>query len=61
LTAAAFAIIYGGIREITVPSATPARYTLVVLAGVLIIKELMYQHVASVGDSIDSAEVMSDA
>jgi cation diffusion facilitator family transporter len=61
LTAAAFAIIYGGIREITAPTATPARYTLVVLAGVLIIKELMYRHVASVGDSIGSEAVKSDA
>jgi len=61
LTAAAFAIIYGGFREITAPTATPARYTLVVLAGVLIIKELMYRHVASVGDSISSEAVKSDA
>ena len=61
LTAVAFAIIYGGIPEITARSATPARYTLVVLAGVLIIKEPMHRHVASVGDFIDSAAVRSDA
>ena len=41
LMAAALGIIYEGIREITNPSATPAPYTLVVLAGVLIIKELL--------------------
>src|ERR1700741_570388 len=41
LMAAAFGIIYKGIREITAPNAAPAPYTLVVLAGVLIIKELL--------------------
>jgi len=61
LTTGAFAIIYGGVRELSAPTATPAPYTLVVLAGVLIIKELMYRHVASVGDSIGSAAVKSDA
>jgi cation diffusion facilitator family transporter len=61
LMAAALLIIYGGIREIVEPRGTPAPYTLVVLAGVLIIKELMYRHVASVGQSISSSAVMSDA
>lgn len=60
LTAAAFAIIYGGIREITAPH-MPARYTLVVLASVLVVKELMYRHVSSVADSIGSTAVKSDA
>lgn len=61
LMTAALAIIYGGIREITTPSGTPAPYTLVVLAGVLVIKELLFRHVASVGDSIGSTAVKSDA
>ncbi len=61
LMAAALAIIYEGIREITAPHGAPAPYTLVVLAGVLIIKELLFRHVASVGDSIDSTAVKSDA
>jgi cation diffusion facilitator family transporter len=61
LTAAALAIIYEGIREITAPHGAPAPYTLVVLAGVLIIKELLFRHVASVGDSIGSTAVKSDA
>ena len=61
LMAAALGIIYGGIREITTPSGTPASYTLVVLAGVLIIKELLFRHVDSVGDSIGSLAVKSDA
>jgi cation diffusion facilitator family transporter len=61
LMAAAFGIIYGGIREITAPSGTPAPYTLVVLAGILIIKELLFRHVASVGELIGSIAVRSDA
>jgi cation diffusion facilitator family transporter len=61
LMAAAFGIIYGGIREITAPSGTPAPYTLVVLAGILIIKELLFRHVAFVGESIGSIAVKSDA
>jgi cation diffusion facilitator family transporter len=61
LMAAALGIIYEGIREITTPSATPAPYTLVVLAGVLIIKELLFRHVGYVGDSIGSLAVKTDA
>lgn len=61
LTAAALGIIYGGIREITASQGRPAPYTLVVLAGVLIIKELLFRHVASVGESIESLAVKSDA
>jgi cation diffusion facilitator family transporter len=61
LMAAALGIIYGGIREITTPSGTPAPYTLVVLAGVLIIKELLFRHVNSVGDTIGSLAVKTDA
>jgi cation diffusion facilitator family transporter len=61
LMAAALLIIYGGIREIADPRGTPAPYTLVVLAGVLIIKEFMFRRVAAVGQSISSTAVMSDA
>jgi cation diffusion facilitator family transporter len=45
LMVAAFGIIYEGIREITTPHPAPAPYTLVVLAGVLIIKELLFRQV----------------
>ena len=61
LMAAAVGIIYEGIAEITAPSGTPAPYTLVVLAGVLISKELLFRHVGSVGESIGSLAVRSDA
>jgi divalent metal cation (Fe/Co/Zn/Cd) transporter len=61
LIVAALGVIYGGIREITAPSATPAPYTLVVLAGVLVIKEMLFRHVRVVGKSIGSSAVKSDA
>lgn len=51
----------GGIREIAAPQRAPARYTLIVLAGVLIVKELLFRHVRSVGESIGSIAVQSDA
>jgi cation diffusion facilitator family transporter len=49
------------VHEIVTPHRLPAPYTLVVLAGVLIIKELLFRHVGSVGDSIGSLAVKSDA
>jgi cation diffusion facilitator family transporter len=61
LMAAAVGIMYGGVREIANPSQAPAPYTLVVLAGVLLIKELLFRHVVSVGESIGSMAVKSDA
>jgi cation diffusion facilitator family transporter len=61
LMAAAFGIIYEGIREIIAPHPAPAPYTLVVLAGVLIIKGLLFRRVQSVGESIASLAVKSDA
>jgi cation diffusion facilitator family transporter len=61
LMAAALGIMYEGIREITAPHDTPKPYTLVVLAGVLIIKEFLFRHVASVAESIGSLVVKSDA
>jgi cation diffusion facilitator family transporter len=61
LMAAAMGIIYGAVREIVEPRVTPAPYTLVVLAGVLIVKELLFRHVVSVGKSIGSIAVRTDA
>jgi divalent metal cation (Fe/Co/Zn/Cd) transporter len=49
------------IHEIRTPHRLPAPYTLVVLAGVLIVKGLLFRHVESIGDSIGSLAIMSDA
>jgi len=61
LVAAAVTIVVESIHEIMTPHRLPAPYTLVVLAGVLIIKGLLFRHVGSVGDSIESLAVKSDA
>lgn len=61
LMGGALLIVFDGIREIAAPRGAPASYTLIVLAGALIIKGLMYRHVAFVGQSIGSSAVMSDA
>jgi divalent metal cation (Fe/Co/Zn/Cd) transporter len=57
----AIAIGIESIHGIVTPHPPPAPYTLVVLAGVLIIKELLFRHVNSVGESIGSIAVRSDA
>jgi cation diffusion facilitator family transporter len=61
LMVAAIAIAFESIHGIVTPHPPPAPYTLVVLAGVLIIKELLFRHVNSVGESIGSIAVRSDA
>ena len=61
LVTAAIAIMVESIHEIRTPHRLPAPYTLVVLAGVLIIKELLFRHVGNVGNSIGSLAVKSDA
>jgi divalent metal cation (Fe/Co/Zn/Cd) transporter len=57
LMAAALGIIYEGIREITAPSGTPAPYTLVVLAGVLVIKEVWTSAMFARWDSVSTWNV----
>lgn len=61
LLVAAGAIIYESLHQIFTPHYLPKPYTLVVLAGVLIIKELMFRYVGHVGESIASTAVRSDA
>jgi cation diffusion facilitator family transporter len=61
LAGASFGILYGSIREILTPREIPAPYTLIVLAGVLIVKELLFRHVEAVGKAIGSTAVKSDA
>ena len=59
--AAAVTIMVESIHEILTPHRLPAPYTLVVLAGVLIVKGLLFRHVGGIGDSIGSLAVKSDA
>jgi cation diffusion facilitator family transporter len=61
LMIAALGIIYEGIQEIMNPHPAPRPYTLVVLAGVLVIKELLFRRIRSVGESIGSLAVKADA
>lgn len=61
LLGAAGTIIYESLHQIFTPHFLPKPYTLVVLAGVLIVKELMFRYVGHVGDSIASTAVKSDA
>lgn len=58
--AAAF-IAYESIRHIQTPHALPARFTLVVLALIIAIKETLYRRVLRVGQEVDSAAVKADA
>jgi cation diffusion facilitator family transporter len=61
LLGAAVTIIYESLHQILTPHALPKAYTLVVLAGVLIVKEWMFRYVEGLGDSIASTAVRSDA
>jgi cation diffusion facilitator family transporter len=61
LIAAAVAINMEAIHGIRTPHPLPKPYTLVVLAGVLVVKELLYRHVAGVATKIGSTAVRSDA
>ena len=61
LIAAAAAIILESIHGIRTPHALPKSYTLVVLAGVLVVKEVLFRHVGDVADKIGSIAVRSDA
>ena len=61
LIAAAVAIILESIHGILTPHPLPKPYTLVVLAGVLVVKELLFRHVGEIADKIGSTAVRSDA
>lgn len=61
LLAAAVIIAVQAIHEIGTPHHTPAWYTLVVLIGVVILKETMYRYEIRVGREIGSTAVAADA
>jgi cation diffusion facilitator family transporter len=61
LAASAVAIAVQSLREILTPHTSPAPFTLIVLAGVLVVKESLFQYVFRIGKSIDSTAVQTDA
>ncbi len=61
LLGAAVLIAVQSIGEIREPHLAPAWYTLVVLAGVILIKETLYRRVIRVGDSLQSTALKGDA
>lgn len=61
LMAAALIILMRSISEIRTPHHAPAPYTLIVLLGVVLVKEGLFRFVARVGGSIESGAVVADA
>jgi cation diffusion facilitator family transporter len=61
LIAAAVMIVIGAIRDIVTPHDTPAPFTLAVLVGVIMIKELLFRIVQREGLELESSVVSADA
>ncbi len=61
LLGAAVLIAVGAVMEIFHPHHAPAGYTLLVLLGVIAVKELLYRIVNRVGEEVDNAAVRADA
>lgn len=61
LIGAAAGIAVEAIREIRLPHHTPAPFTLAVLVGVILIKELLFRRVRAVGRAVASTVVKADA
>jgi len=61
LVAGAIGLAIQSVREIMEPAFPPAPYTLIVLVGVVIVKELLFRYVSAVGEEIDSSAVKSNA
>jgi len=61
LLGAALGISLEAIREIRTPHHTPAPFTLAVLIGVIIVKEILYRRVFNVATEVSSTAVKADA
>ena len=61
LLGAAIGISIMAIREIVTPHHLPAPFTLFVAAGVIILKEALYQRVSRVGKEVGSTVIAADA
>lgn len=58
---AATGVAVQAIREIVTPHHAPAPFTLGVLVGVVVVKELLFRRVAAVGAAVGSTAVAADA
>ena len=61
LQAAAIGIAIQSIREIFTPHHTPAAFTLVILVGVVVTKEVMFRVLFRTGESVGSQAMQTDA
>lgn len=61
MVGAAVGITVQAVREIVTPHQLPARFTLVVLVAVVLVKELLFRRIAAVGASVGSTAVRADA
>ena len=61
LIAVAIGIAIQSVREVLIPHHTPALFTLFVLVGVILVKELMYRFLLKTGEDIDSNALKADA
>jgi cation diffusion facilitator family transporter len=58
---AAVGVAYQSIREILTPHLVPAPWTLLVLVGVILVKETLFRFVLNVGEAVGSSAVKGDA
>ncbi len=61
LIGAAMLIAVQSIQNIQTPHETPKAFTLLVLAGIVVIKELLFRRMNQVGAEVDSSAVKADA
>jgi cation diffusion facilitator family transporter len=61
LLGAATGIVIEATREIRTPHHTPAPFTLFVLVGVIVVKEVLFRRVLAVGEATASTAVQADA
>jgi cation diffusion facilitator family transporter len=59
--AAAVGLAVESVREILTPHHGPAPFTLAVLVGVIVIKEILFRYVNRVGQDLESTAVQTDA
>lgn len=61
LIGAAAGIAVEALREIRLPHHSPAPFTLAVLVGVILVKEVLFRRVSAVGNEVGSTVVKADA